>query len=331
MSSSRRYFAPCPKGLEYLLRDELLALGASAAREALAGVHFEGDARIGYVACLWSRLASRVLLTLAEFPAPDGDALYHGVAAIDWSAHLAPDSTLAVSAHGHTRGIDNTQYAALRVKDAIVDQFRERTGTRPSVDTERPSLRLNLALRQGNGVLSIDLAGGSLHQRAYRFGAGEAPLKENLAAAMLERAQWRSVYAAGGALVDPMCGSGTLLIEGALMAADVAPGLKREHWGFTGWRGHEPELWDAVLAQARERAQAGLKALRPVFFGFDANAAVLGATKQNAQLAGVSGFFKLAHVPIARLEPPPSDAPGLVICNPPYGERMGDVEALAGT
>lgn len=330
VTAPRRYFAPCPKGLEYLLRDELVALGASSVREALAGVHFEGDARVGYVACLWSRLASRILLTLVEFPASDGEALYRGVAALDWSFHLAADATLAVSAHGHTRGIDNTQYAALRVKDAIVDQFRERTGTRPSVDTERPALRLNLVLRQGKGTLSIDLAGGSLHQRGYRFGAGEAPLKENLAAAMLERAQWRAAYAAGGALVDPMCGSGTLLIEGALMAADVAPGLLRAHWGFSGWRGHDPEVWAEVLAAAHERARAGLKALRPVFFGNDVNAAVLGAAKQNAQLAGVAGFFKLSHVPVVRLEAPPTQAPGLVICNPPYGERMGDADELAG-
>ena len=326
-----RWFAPCPKGLEYLLVDELRALGAVEVREALAGVHAEADASFGYRACLWSRLASRVLLPLSVFEADTADALGAGVAAIDWSEHLDPDGTLAIDAHGSTRGLTNAAYAAQRAKDAIVDQFRERTGTRPSVSNDRPSIRLNLALRQGRAHLSLDFAGGALFMRGYRRGQGEAPLKENLAAAMLLRGRWPEIYAAGGALVDPMCGAGTLLIEAAWMAADVAPGLQREHFGFEGWRGFDRAAWEALVAEARDRARAGLTALRPVFHGADRNAAVLGAAKQNAQAAGVAGFIRLSHAAIERLDAPPSEHAGLVIANPPYGERLGEVEALRET
>lgn len=328
---SVRYFAPCPKGLEYLLVDELLALGAGEAREALAGVHFAGDATLGYRACLWSRLASRVLLPLAEFEAGDTDALYEGAGSVDWSEHLEPEGTLAVDAHGRTAGIVHAQFAAQRVKDAIVDQFRARTGTRPSVELRRPSARLNLSLRQGRATLSLDLAGEALLRRGYRRGEGEAPIKENLAAAMLLRGQWPQVHAAGGALVDPMCGAGTLLVEAALMAADIAPGLGRDWFGFLGWRGFDAPTWEVLLEEARARAQAGLARLQPVFFGSDTNAALLGAAKQNAQAAGVSGFVRLSHVPVARLEAPAGFASGLVIANPPYGERLGEVEALRAT
>jgi 23S rRNA (guanine2445-N2)-methyltransferase / 23S rRNA (guanine2069-N7)-methyltransferase len=328
VSSTTRYFAPCAKGLEYLLRDELLALGAAEAKEALAGVHFGGSDTFGYRACLWSRLASRVLLPLAEFEAETSDALYEGVGGIAWADHLDPAGTLAIDAHGSTRGLGNTQFAAVRVKDAIVDYCRTRFGVRPNVERERPDLRLNLMLRHGRATLSVDLAGSALFMRGYRFGSGEAPLKENLAVAMLLRAQWPQVQREGGPLLDPMCGSGTLLIEGAWMAADVAPGLQREFWGFSGWRGFAPGAWQALREEAQQRAAAGLKALAPVFFGSDTNAAILGAAKSNAQAAGVAGFIQLKHRGVAALEPPPRAAPGLVITNPPYGERMGESEEL---
>lgn len=326
-----RWFAACPKGLEYLLVDELKALGAAEAREQLAGVRFEGDATLGYRACLWSRLASRILLPVAEFECADAAQLYAGAMGVDWSVHLGPDATFAVDAHGRATGLDHSQFVALKVKDAIVDQARARDGNRPDVDREHPDVRINVVLRRDRAVLSIDFAGGALFHRGFRRGQGEAPLKENLACAMLLRARWPQVHAAGGPLVDPMCGSGTLLIEGALMAGDVAPGLHRAHYGFSGWRGFDAAAWEALLAEARARADAGLRALTPKFYGFDRNAAVLGAAKSNAQAAGLAGFIQLAHRPVAALEAPPHAAPGLVITNPPYGERMGEIEALRGT
>jgi 23S rRNA (guanine2445-N2)-methyltransferase / 23S rRNA (guanine2069-N7)-methyltransferase len=329
--NSWRYFAACPKGLEYLLVDELKAMGALHAREGLAGVRFEGDATLGYRACLWSRLASRVLLPVAEFDAADEAALYAGTSAVEWQEHLDPTGTLAVDAHGRTRTLVNTQFAAQRVKDAIVDQCRARHGQRPDVERERPDVRVHLMLKHERATLSIDLSGDALFQRGYRRGQGEAPLKENLAAAMLLRARWPQIYADGGALVDPMCGAGTLLIEGAWMAADVAPGLLREYWGFARWRGYDAAVWQRLRAEAEARAQAGRASLRAALFGSDVNAAVLGAAKANAQAAAIAGFLRLAHHDLARTERPQGFASGLVICNPPYGERMGEVDRLAGT
>ena len=322
-------FATCAKGLEYLLRDELRALGAGDAREALAGVHFSGPIELAYRACLWSRLASRVLLQLAEFDAADADALYAGVQAIDWSQHLAVDGSFAVDAVGGGGALKHTQYVALRTKDAIVDQFRERCGARPDIDVERPSIRVNVRLHKGRASLSLDLAGTPLHRRGWRQGTGEAPLKENLACAMLLRAGWPTPVANGGALVDPMCGAGTLLIEGALMAADAAPGLKRDYFGFFGWRGHDAAAWQALLGEAQARATVGLRALKPLFFGYDHDPAVLNEAKRNAQAAGVAGFMQLARQSAEHLHRPAGcDAPGLVITNPPYGERIGERASL---
>jgi 23S rRNA (guanine2445-N2)-methyltransferase / 23S rRNA (guanine2069-N7)-methyltransferase len=326
-----RWFAACPKGLEYLLVDELKALGADSAREQLAGVRFEGDTALGYRACLWSRLASRILLPVAEFDAADAAQLYAGTRDIDWSLHLAPGATLAIDAHGRSSALDHSQFVALKMKDAIVDQCRDRDGTRPDIDRERPDLRVHVVLRREKAIVSIDFSGGALFHRGFRRGQGEAPLKENLAAAMLLRARWPQVHAAGGPLVDPMCGAGTLLIEAAMMAADVAPALKREHFGFSGWRGFDAALWTPLLADAQTRAQAGLRALQPKFFGSDRNPAVLNAAKANAQAAGLAGFIQLAQRPVSALEAPPHEVPGLVITNPPYGERMGEVEALRET
>jgi len=327
--SSRAYFATCAKGLEYLLRDELAALGAADAHEKLSGVAFSGDLAIGYRACLESRLASRILMPLAEFEAADADALYAGVQGIDWSRHLSATGTLAVDAVGTTSSLRHTQFAAQRVKDAIVDQFRERTGARPDVDPERPSVRVHLRLHRDRATLSLDLSGAPLHRRGWRRGQGEAPLKENLAAAMLLRGGWRDIFAAGGALIDPMCGAGTLLIEGALMAAGVAPGLQREYFGFLGWLGHDAALWSALVADAKARADEALRKLPAAFFGYDDDPRVLGEARRNAQAAGVAGFLRLARQDVGHLRRPAEcAAPGLVVCNPPYGERIGDGSEL---
>lgn len=322
------FFATCPKGLEYLLRDELIALGASDVHEALAGVRFSGSLETAYRACLWSRLASRVLLPVAEFDAASDDALYAGVQSIDWTEHLAPHATLAVDANTAQSKLTHSQYLAQRVKDAVVDQFRQRSQTRPDVDTEEPDVRINLRLRRDRATVSIDLAGAPLHRRGWRQTQGEAPLKENLAAAMLLRAGWPAVYAQGGALLDPMCGSGTLLIEGALMVADVAPGLRRDYYGFLGWKQHDIALWRGLLDEANRRAEAGLPALRSAFFGSDTDPRMVQMAKRNAQEAGIAGFLTLDRHDAQHVRPPSGFAQGLVITNPPYGERLGERESL---
>lgn len=223
-----KFFVSCAKGLEYLLADELVALGAAKATATIAGANAEGTLADAQRAVLWSRLASRVLWPLAEFDCPDEQALYDGAAAVPWHEHLREGDTVAVDAHVSGEAITHARFAAQRVKDAVVDVFRAQGLERPSVDVDAPDLRLNLSLRKGRATLSVDLGGGPLHRRGWRASAHEAPLKENLAAAVLLRGGWPNLYAAeDGALLDPMCGSGTLLIEGALMAADVAPGLGR--------------------------------------------------------------------------------------------------------
>ncbi|RUL80014.1 bifunctional 23S rRNA (guanine(2069)-N(7))-methyltransferase RlmK/23S rRNA (guanine(2445)-N(2))-methyltransferase RlmL [Dyella choica] len=324
----KQFFATCPKGLEYLLRDELMSLGAVEVHEALAGVRFSGSLETAYRACLWSRLASRILLPVAEFEAASDEALYAGVQSIDWSEHLALHATLAVDANTAQSKLTHSQYLAQRVKDAVVDQFRQRGHARPDVDTEEPDVRINLRLRRDRATVSIDLAGAPLHRRGWRETQGEAPLKENLAAAMLLRAGWPAIYAQGGALLDPMCGSGTIVIEGALMAADVAPGLRREYYGFLGWKQHDIALWRSLLDEASRRAEIGLPALRSCFFGSDADSRMVQMAKRNAQEAGIAGFFTLDRHDALHVRPPPGFTQGLVITNPPYGERLGERESL---
>ncbi len=322
------FFATAPKGLETLLADELRALGALEVRETHGGAAFVGPLAAGYRACLWSRLASRVLLPLATFPAPDPDALYAGVREIPWEEHLPVTGTLAVDAVVASSGISHSMYAALKVKDAVVDRFRDRCGERPGVDTERPDLRLNLYLHRDQATLSIDLSGDSLHRRGYRVDGAAAPLKENLAAALLLRAGWPEIAAAGGSLVDPLCGSGTLVLEGALLAGDIAPGLLREHFGFFGWLGHQPAPWLELLAEAAARRAAGLPNI-PTLFGYDANSVAVRAAVANVARLGLGERVQFARRDLAQLaNPVPAAPPGLVIANPPYGERLGEIAEL---
>lgn len=322
MSDKLTFFAPCAKGLEYLLVEELQGLGAGDAREALAGVHFSGTLETGYRACLWSRLASRVLLRLAQFEALDEAALYAGVQQIDWSEHLSEHGTLAVHANLHASHLSHARYAEQKVKDAIVDQFRERSGHRPSVNLSRPDLRVNLSLRRNIASVFIDLAGESLHRRGWRGAQVAAPLKETLACAVLLRGQWPEIDAQGGALVDPMCGSGTLLIEAALMSADVAPGLERGSFGFEHWAGHDAGLWQRLREEAQTRAQRGRATLTPRFFGFDVDPSAVAISRANIAAAGLLGIVSVECRDIAQLQAPADVAPGLVACNPPYDERL---------
>lgn len=329
MSQPFELYLTCPKSLEGLLLEEARGLGLEEAREQVAAVRGQASMETAYRLCLWSRLANRVLLVIARFPLSNAEELYQGVHAIDWHEHLLPSGSLAVEFSGRGAGIDNTHFGALKVKDAIVDKLRTAQGERPSVDKLNPDLRVHLRLERGEAIVSLDLSGHSLHQRGYRLQQGAAPLKENLAAAVLIRAGWPQLAAEGAALSDPMCGVGTLLIEAGLMAADIAPNLRRQQWGFTHWLGHVPALWQKLHEEAQARAQAGL-AKPPLWIrGYEADPRLITPARNNIERAGLADWVKIYQGELATFEPRPDQGQhGLLVCNPPYGERLGDEASL---
>jgi 23S rRNA (guanine2445-N2)-methyltransferase / 23S rRNA (guanine2069-N7)-methyltransferase len=319
------FIATAPTGAADLLAAELAAAGASHCHERPWGVTFSGSLAVGYWACLWSRVASRVLLRLGEAPAATPEALYAAAREIDWSLHVGPTATLAVDFDTTRSAITHTRYGALKVKDAIVDQLRERRGSRPDIDTARPSVRVSVRLARDQAVFAIDLSGESLHRRGWRGAGVAAPLKENLAAALLLRSGWPEIAAGGGAFLDPMCGSGTLPVEAALIAADRAPGLTRHYFGFLGWAGHDAVAWDAMRREAVERAR--VSAWPPGrIFGSDHDARAVEAARAAAAAAGVAELVQIEQRALAQVRAP--SPRGLLLVNPPYGERLGELDAL---
>ncbi|MCO7228702.1 bifunctional 23S rRNA (guanine(2069)-N(7))-methyltransferase RlmK/23S rRNA (guanine(2445)-N(2))-methyltransferase RlmL [Halomonas sp. CnH100-B] len=323
--------ATCPKGIEGLLADELSALGAEPGKITVAGVYFSADQATAYRVCLWSRLANRVILLLArEAMIETAEQVRDVVARIAWSQHLAPGKTLAVDFHGRSDHIRHTRFGAQTVKDGVVDALQLAGQERPNVDTKTPDLRIYAHLHRANLSLGIDLSGESLHRRGYRRDVGHAPLKENLAAALLVRAGWPERAKAGEPLIDPLCGAGTLLIEAALMAADQAPNLNRERFGFHGWAGHQDAVWSELKREAEARASIGRKRCKTELLGFDQSPAALTAAKSNAMRAGIPALITLHGQSLAQLSRPDTltAEQGLMITNPPYGERLGELPEL---
>ncbi len=320
--SQLRFVATVPRGFADLLAVEIAALGGAAIKETSGGVSFDGTLAVGYRACLESRLASRVLLEVKRAPVATTDDLYALAHGVDWREHLDPAGTLACEFTGKHQAINNTHFGALKLKDAICDQLRETTRQRPTVETQRPDLRVHAHAQKGEVSLLIDLAGDSLSRRGYRLAGGEAPLRENIAAGILMRAGWPRIAAAGGEFLDPMCGSGTFVIEAAWMATDTAPGLLRDFWGFQGWRGHDAAAWNEVLGAAKARLQEQLPV---VMRGSDRNRAAIATAQANARRAGVGRDLIFEHCDIAgqRAQNDSPDAPpGLLCVNPPYGQRI---------
>jgi 23S rRNA (guanine2445-N2)-methyltransferase / 23S rRNA (guanine2069-N7)-methyltransferase len=323
-------FVSCPPGVADLTAAELRNCGATDISEFKLGVQAEGSLEAAYRACLWSRTASRVLLPLGTFPAATQEQLYEGISAIDWQQHVNPKGTLAIDFAGASSGITHTHFGALKTKDAIVDQFRARTGERPSVQLEQPDVRIDVRLDRDRATVSLDLSGESLHRRAYRARGVAAPLKENLAAAVLLRSGWPAIAEAGGELVDPMCGSGTLVIEAAMMALDIAPGSMRSHFGFIGWRGHDRALWQGLVDEARARREAAASSKRFTLRAYDADALAVRAAIENVECARLRGFIHIERRDLEQLTRESQAPTGLVVTNPPYGERIGDQERLQG-
>ena len=321
------WLATCPKGMEQLLADELGAIGASEVKQTVAAVHFQGSLQVAYKACLWSRLANRILMPLLTFKLDSTDDLYSNSVEIPWEQHLTEDNSIAIDFIGTSKHIDNSMYGAQLLKDAVVDRIRRVAGGRPNVDAKSPDIRIQARQHKGQVVVSLDISGDSLHRRGYRTGQGSAPLKENLAAALLMRAGWSDIAKQGGALIDPMCGSGTFLIEAAMMAADIAPSINRQTFGFTHWLQHDQELWDSVLTDAKQRQAAGLEAFNNDIRGYDGNSRVLEVTVANIENAGLDEHIRIAHKPLDQFGKATADT-GLLITNPPYGARMGEEEQL---
>ena len=322
-----KLFVSAPRGTTGLLGRELQDLGATALKVVAAGAHCEADTETLYRICLWSRIANRVLLPIATFKAGDTDALYDGALTVDWSEIFPVTATFSVHCTLTQAVIDHSHYAALKVKDAIVDQFRDKTGERPSIDTESPDIRLNVHIRRREAQIALDLSGGSLHRRGYREAGGEAPLKENLAAALLMFAGWPSQKA----LFDPMCGSGTLLIEAAMMAADFAPGLLRDGFGFEYWADHDETLWQQVVTEAEQRREKGLLNMPPLR-GHDADKNAIRKSIANIKRAGFQSYIHAETCELSETGALPAALTdiekGLLICNPPYGERVAAMGGL---
>lgn len=318
-------FATCPSALEGLLEKELQQLGALRTCVDHRGVRFDADLAVAYRVCLWSRLAGRVIVRLAEFAVDNEAALYEGVLDLPWEEHLAVTDTFAVDLSGSSNNLQHSRYAALRVKDAIVDRFRGRLGQRPSVDTAYPAVMVSVYLHKGKAAIGIDLAGSSLHRRGYRVEGGRAPLKENVAAAVLLWGGWPKIAEDGGVLVDPMCGSGTFVIEAALLAADIAPGLLRHYFGLLGWRQHDPILWSALQEEAEARRREGLRRL-PGIIGYDNDRRAVAAAVANAEGAGLADYVCIERRDIHDAQCHGDQ--GLLVVNPPYGERLGAEEDM---
>lgn len=310
-------------GLEEVLADELRQLGATIEHVGSRAVEFSGDKKLLYEAILWSRTAMRLLRPFADFYAPDERALYDEVYQIDWQRFIRPGQTFAITAVVHKSSFEHSLYVAQLTKDAIVDQFRERTGERPSVDVRQPDIRLHLRMLENEVILSLDAAGDSLHRRGYRRGTNEAPLNEVLAAGLVLLSGWDRK----SPLLDPLCGSATILTEAGLLAQRSAPGLFHQgKFGFENWPDFDAALWQ----QLREEAQAQrIEEPQAYLAGSDLDPKVIRDAAANVEAAGLDECIRLSVRDVRDAYPPADQPPGLVITNPPYGERIGEEAQMA--
>ncbi len=319
MSDQMGYFATVARGLEAIAAQELIQLGAAAVEPGFCGVAFRGDRSLLYRVNLWARLPFRILVTLGEFSCQDADDLYRGIQSLDWAQYLPPDRTLAVTATGKTAQLNHTHFTALKVKNAIVDWQRSHSGARSSVDVQDPDVRINVHLGRDHCVVSLDSSGSSLHRRGYRPAVGAAPLKESLAAALIALSGWQGDCA----FYDPLCGSGTLPLEATLRIMDVAPGLFRERFGFETWPDFDAALLDRLLGEADA---ARKESVAVPIWGSDRDPQMIEQAKINAGRCDVLEQVWFASMDLTEVEAPADT--GVMICNPPYGERLGQGAAL---
>jgi len=319
-----KFFVTCARGVEEITEGELRALGVDRIDRVPGGLFFEGDQDALYKAHLWLRTGNRLLLVLRSFPVRSPDELYEGLFKFKWETFLTKGKTFAVDCTLSGRNapsLQHSHYAKLRAKDAIVDRMREKTGSRPDVNLDDPHLRVVLYVRDGVCTLNLDATGPSLHERGYRPRGTEAPLKETLAAAILRLSGWEP----GRALVDPMCGSGTMLAEAALMAANVAPGLLRRRFAFMDWPDFHAPRWERLVQEAEE---ARRELPRGLLFGFDRNPEAVRQTADSFRALGLAHALSAQQRRFEDFQAPAVSEPGFLVMNPPYGERLGEEEAL---
>lgn len=330
-----KFFATCASSLEYLLVDELTQLGAQNVKEGLSVVNFDADWNILYDILMWTRVASRVMYPIAEFEAKDEQVLYDNVSIIDWSQHIESNASFLVNSQSFRSDLSHTKYISQRVKDAVVDHFTNAEESRPDVEFNQPDVAIHCKIRHNKVILSIDFAGVGLHLRGYRASGGLAPIKENLAAALLMRAGWLKKCQDSGpetlALYDPMCGSGTFLIEAAMMALDIAPGYLREYLGIFGWRQFNSELWEQTVESAKNVAEKSTNLKRLCIEGSDVNPNAVRTAQSNASVAGVDEVIKVRISALDQLEQISLVEGGLLIVNPPYSERLGEFNQVKQT
>ena len=318
-------FVSCPRGLEYLLEEELKVLGLKVTRVSPQGVYGEASLVVIYHLCLWSRIANRIQLILFSGHASNEQTIRNLCTEFHWQTVFSHDKTIAVEFHGASEHIRNTMFGGQVVKDGIVDHFRKLDGTRPTVNKENPQILIHAYLKNDELTVSFDLTGYSLHQRGYRTKAGAAPLKENVAAALLIRAKWPELAAKGYSLHDPFCGAGTIVIEAAMMAAHIAPGLLRQDQSLQHWAQHQQSLWE----KSRNLALQQVKPIAGKLIGTDADSKSIAIARSNAEHAGVLPLVEFSTLTAKDSQSQVSE--GLVVCNPPYGERLGDVTQLIPT
>ncbi|EID4390116.1 bifunctional 23S rRNA (guanine(2069)-N(7))-methyltransferase RlmK/23S rRNA (guanine(2445)-N(2))-methyltransferase RlmL [Vibrio vulnificus] len=319
-----QYLAVTSNGLENLLAEELTKLGIADAKPVQAGVRFKASNEQVYRCCLWSRLASRFVRVLSEFTCQSDMDLYLATSSINWVNQFHSTKKFVVDFNGTNREIRNSQYGAMKVKDGIVDCFEKKNLPRPNISKERPDVRIHVRLHKDKAILGVDMVGNGLHQRGYRPASGKAPLRETLAAAIILRSGWTEEQP----LLDPMCGSGTLLIEAAMMAANMAPGVKREKWVFESLEDFEPEVWAEIKSEANVIARRGVKKVGARFYGFDNDEKVLKIAQDNARRAGVADLIEFKLGDAATVSRPQEFENGVIVCNPPYGERLGTEPGL---
>jgi len=329
-----QFFATCASSLEYLLVDELKELGAENVKEGLSVVNFDAEWQTVYDILMWTRIASRVLYPIAKFEAKDEQALYDQASIIDWSQHIKSDASFMINSQSFRSDLNHTKFISQRIKDAIVDHFTDMDETRPDVEFDHPDVTLQCRIRQNQVILSIDLAGAGLHRRGYRQQGGAAPIKENLASALLIRAGWQAMCRDEKnerlSLYDPMCGSGTFLIEAAMMALDIAPGLDRDYLGIFGWSQFKPDLWEKTIESAKIKKEQSKNYKKFKILGSDINPKTVNLAQSNLSLADLQDVIKVNIAAIDQVEQIEVPNEGLVIVNPPYSERLGEFDQVKG-